>query len=254
MTSTDDHGSCKKGKTFRCMHSDEAIKMLLANNPTRYSIKEIATLTNFHRNTTKKAIDRLDELKSIGSGNYTNYYLRSITDHYRIIIDAIASSTLLSDTTGVERLFEKFGYNMVENNLNEIITKEYTEQFTHDTIVESLLHLKMSYPFVDLEEDEQGELKTSVDFHIEELNDAENEVILRINPCLCQGDANENYCNVVIGALKAGLELACQMYNDEVTHEARSEQGCLYRLKGLRKAEDELIPISENEQILQDFL
>ena len=226
--------------------------MYLSRNPNRYTIKELATLTAFHRNTTKKAISRMDDILSMGSGNYTSYYMRSMTDHYRTIGKALK---LIFETEGHnnQELRDKlraFGYALVKSNLEEIIDETYIDQYNHDNLFESLIHLKLSYPFEDLIEitDNDGEthLQSSVRLDFDKRG---NTRLLKVDQCLCRGEVETGYlCEMVAGALQAGLHFACQQFSSRITHiKCHPDGWCMYEISDNTTSE-------EDETVLDDFL
>jgi hypothetical protein len=201
------------------MHSKEAVSMLLSHAPHRLSIKEIAGITNYHRNTVRPAIKELlfeNKINSMGDGNNTIYYMDSITDHYRRIAQTIYQLELshLTDKMKLD-IIRGVGYNMVNNSLKELEIHADQIKENHDSLIEALIHVKMAYPFTDLKYDTNDSSRGSVvqsalNFEIPDGDFDQTNFNLNISPCLCGGDSESYYaCEMVAGALEGAIEGAC---------------------------------------------
>lgn len=201
------------------MHSKEAVSMLLSHAPHRLSIKEIAGITNYHRNTVRPAIKELlaeQKINSMGDGNNTVYYIDSITGHYRRIAKTIYQLDLshLTDNMKLD-IIRGVGYNMVKNSLQEVEIHADQIKDNHNSLIEALIHVKMAYPFTDLKYDSSDSNRGSVvqsalNFDIPDGNFDQTNFNLNISPCLCGGDSESYYaCEMVAGALEGAIEGAC---------------------------------------------
>lgn len=236
------------------MTSDEAIRIFLSRNPVKFTISDIASALGYHRNTTKKAIKRIDDVSFIGSGNYTNYFIKSMMDHYREIGEAVKvayDSNPLNEPLKFFEHIRAFGYALVKENLEATITDEYVENYNHEKLEDSLIHLKMSYPFENIievkQEDGSTEIRSSVKFYL--VRDGLPGTTLRVDPCLCLGNMDEAYlCEMAAGGLQAGLNFACQMFDTKIIHiECDVEGSCNFQITRIETTE-------EDETALDDFL
>jgi hypothetical protein len=236
--------NCDKEK-IRCMHSKEAVSMLLSHAPHRLSIKEIAGITNYHRNTVRPAIKELlteEKIHAMGDGNNTIYYIDSITSHYRRIARTIYELELnhLTDKIKLD-ILRGIGYNMVKDILDELDIHAEQIKNNHDSLIEALIHVKMAYPFTDLkyETSDSGtgtSVSSALEFDIPDGEFDQTDFNLNVSPCLCAGNKENFYaCEMVAGALTGAIEGACGI-NAEVQpigNGTSEEYGdfCTYNIK-----------------------
>ncbi len=240
-------------KSFSCMSSDQAIRIFLNRNPSKFTISEISNNLGYHRNTTKNALERMNDVQSIGSGNYKSYYLKSMMDHYREIGKAAKMAFEINNPNKPQELLEHlrtFGYALIKETFQNSITEEYSNKYNHTKLVDNLIHLKLSYPFEDItiiNDTDSIKISSTVDFFLS--NEIKSNSRLRINPCLCNSNKNDNYlCQLVAGSLQAGLNFVCRMFDSKIIHiECKSTNGCLFEIKTI-------IPTNEDSTAMDDFL
>ncbi|MHA2501832.1 MAG: hypothetical protein ACXAE3_03085 [Candidatus Kariarchaeaceae archaeon] len=259
MASEHDHQQCIEGVSFKCMHSKEAIQMLLSHAPLRYSIKELSQLTGFHRNTIRPAVKELTDKEVISNFGTSQYFSQSISEHFRNLAKSIYSidDGLSEDTK--QSILRTFGRNLVQENLKKVISEEYMQHFNHSILTEALLHLKMSYPFADVTNTPDGSgqdnIRVNVKFELLREYDTGNELDLKISPCLCQGETNQRYmCEMVAGAIEGGILSACQSEPKEVVHNGSGINGngqyCQYYIKVDKEMNDPHIKAAEELDLI----
>lgn len=276
MSSDKDSCKARTGISFKCMHSSEAIQMLLSHAPLRFSIKEISGMIDFHRNTVRPAVRDLLNRDQIHQFGKSSYYGKTVSEHYRDIARSIYNAPIRGMTESMKKdLLRATGRNLVMQNLAGIVDENYTEQFDHDNLVEAMLHLKMSYPFTDMEiitetkETRRGTKEVEVvrpdlTFHVNpDKYESDDEVDLTISPCLCMGEEKLSYvCEMVTGALEGGISSACNAEVRAVEHLHCSDQSnddeensCTYYIHASLTPEEQQLSIKAKEiDTMEDLL
>lgn len=236
---------CSHNK-LSCCHSSEALLLLLSRTPWRLSIKELSEITHFHRNTIRPTLKFLKDegkIKSIGENKNQMYYYGGVIEFYRRMAKSLDELDLPTET--IHKLAEQFSYNLVKETLSDAL--EDGPEFTHESLYEALVHIKMAYPFSDIKieryEDDDGNSKTrtipTTIFTVphEEDNFDPSDFNLRVHSCLCRGEKDfKTSCNMVIGALKGAIEGSTRVKAKvEWIQSGNNENGqfCEYRVIGI---------------------
>ncbi|MDH5402189.1 MAG: hypothetical protein OEZ01_10460 [Candidatus Heimdallarchaeota archaeon] len=234
---------CYDDEKLPCCHSQEHILLFLTRTPWRFSINELAKVTNFHRNSLRPVLKSLVEsnkIQTFGEKNHSLYYYNGVIDHYRRIAKSLHSEG--DDIKESQRIAIKFGYQLVKNTLKEALT-DGIFKFHHHSVHEMLLHVKWAFPFSDLLYTKDGEYRPGTVFTIGDHNTTfssidPNDFSVRIHPCLCRGEAESQIaCALTMGALKGAIEGTCDI-KTEVTwtsYGIHEEFGsyCEYQVKAL---------------------
>ncbi|OLS26168.1 MAG: hypothetical protein HeimC2_16600 [Candidatus Heimdallarchaeota archaeon LC_2] len=202
---------------LHCSHSSETLLLLLSRSLWPLTIKEISELSGLHRNTIRGTLKGLmgTKIKAIGvkkEGENTKntkidqYYYSGINDFYRSIAVAIEKLPISHDLKG--QIAENLAFNLVNDRLKDAFSNRDRE-FSHAYPLEALLHVKIAYPFTDIDRDKDGKVyaKTKFKLRANKGKKKPDNFNLRLHSCLCDGNKDFHLpCHMVIGALEGAFQ------------------------------------------------
>lgn len=201
---------------LHCTHSSETLLLLLSRSLWPLTIKEMAELSGLHRNTIRGTLKGLmgTKIKAIGvkkEGEKTKntkidqYYYSGVNDFYRSIAGAIEKLPVSQELK--TQIAQNLAYNLVNDRLKKALDNEKHQ--AHAVPHEALLHIKMAYPFTDVDVDNHGNMYSKTKF-VRRANKGKlkpDDFNLRVHGCLCNNDeALHLPCHMVIGALEGAFE------------------------------------------------